>query len=306
VVRALSIADVTTFLLRDRSLVNEARTRDALSRGRGRPSWWAFVEEWLPREKRWHGWVAVERGRLRGFVAARPRSGPRAWEITHFMLAQGEAEAGLALLNELSQAGAEHGVEKVFLRLAQDSPLLEISRRADFSTYAEERLYRGQRGEPQAQFLLDAQSIRPREKEDDFGLFQLYSHSAPASVRQAEGMTFEEWLQTQERCPKRRTGEWVWEKEGRVAGWLRSPLEGQSEIELMVHPAEEEALETLFAYGLTRSSPGSPVACLAAHFQNRLRRHLEAQGFEAVADYCLLVKPLAVRVPQPSLAPIQA
>ncbi len=306
VVRALSIADVTPFLLRDRSLVNEARTRDALGQGKGRPSWLAFLGEWLPREKRWYGWVAVERGRLRGLVAVRARTGPRAWELTHFLLAPGEEAAGLALLDRLSQAGAERGVDRVFLRLTCDSPLLEFSRQANFSLYAEERLYRREGGEPVNKLPPGAPSLRPRRNEDDFSIFQLYCHSAPTPVQEAEGMTFEEWRHARERRSKRGAGEWVWEKEGRVRGWLRCPQGRRKVLEMMVHPAEDGSLEALFAFGMARLSPGYPVDCLATHFQNELRNHLEARGFEAVTDYCLLVKPLAVRVRQPSLAPIQA
>ena len=305
-VRALSIADVTPFLLRDRSLVNEARTRDALGQGKGRPSWLTFLGEWLPREKRWHGWVAVDNGRLRGLVAVRDRTGPRAWELTHFMLAPGEEATGLALLDRLSQTGAERGVDRVFLRLTSDSPLLEFSRQANFSFYAEERLYRREGGEHSDRLPSGAPSLRPRRNEDDFSLFQLYCLAAPTPVRQAEGMTFEDWRQARERRSKRRAGEWVWENEGRVQGWLRSTRGRRKVLELMVYPDDEGTLEALLAFGLTRFSPGYPVDCLAAHFQNDLRNQLEARGFEAVTDYCLLVKPLAVRVSQPSLAPIHA
>ncbi len=150
--------------------------------------------------------------------------------------------------------------------------------------------------------------LRPRSSNDDYRLFELYSAAVPALVRTAEGMTFEEWQESRDRgsWPQRHR-EYVWEKEGRLVGWLRiSAAGGMGCFEVMLHPLEQEGLELLVNSALVSLDSKSPLFGITSAFQGQLKSLLPRLEFEEVAQYHALVKELALRVREPSLMPMQA
>ena len=146
--------------------------------------------------------------------------------------------------------------------------------------------------------------LRQKSSSDDHGLFQLYNAAVPAAARQAEGMTFREWRETRGKGSR---GEFVYEKEGSLVGWLRAIADGgMGRFDIMIHPLEEERLDWLVNRSLVLLNGKSPIFCLIPEFQPRLRRFLTEQDFEEVAEYSTLVKQLAARVRQTQFVPASA
>jgi len=306
-IRSLYPIDLASLLLLPRkSLPNEAISLDGVGNANAL-TLWALLQHWFPLGRMRYSWVSIDRGRVRGIVSARNSSSPNAWQIDYLRVK--DEECGFALLYRLSAAGAEKGAKKVFLRLHSDSPLMDGARRSGFSCYTKYYLYRydgaGKLGTAETP---PTYHLRPRSSADDYRLFELYNATVPAPVRTAEGLTFAEWRESRDRSSwQEHHQEFVLQKEESLAGWLRiSTAGGSGRFEAMFHPAEEEGLQHLVNWGLVRLDGKPPLFCIVSAFQEQLKRLLEGLGFEEAAEYCALVKELALRVRDPSFMPVQA
>ncbi|MFQ5924409.1 MAG: hypothetical protein ACE5IE_00235 [Dehalococcoidia bacterium] len=289
-----------------RALANEAITRDRLRRA-SLLSAEALLEHWLPLKGRRHTWVSLDRGRILGVVSTKSCSRPTAWQIDYLQV--DDEERCLALLDKASAAAGEKGVRKIFLRLPATSPLFDGVRRAGFSCYIKDYLFRyggeGGRGPAEAprHYLL-----RPRSRADEYSLFGLYGVAVPLAVRTAEGMTLEEWQESRDRWSwLERHREFVLEKQGSLVAWLRiSVAGGMGCFEILFHPCAQDELEWLVSYGLTYLDGKSSILCIVSAFQGQLRVLLERLEFEEVAEYSTLVREIALRVREPSFMPMRA
>ncbi len=289
-----------------RALPNEAITRDRLRRA-SLLSAEALFEHWLPLRGRRHTWVSLERGRILGVVSTKSCSGPTAWQIDYLQV--NDEKRCLALLDKASAAGAEKGVKKIFLRLPSTSPLIDGARRAGFSCYTKDYLFRygGEGGQGPAE-VPRPYLLRPRSGADEYSLFNLYGVAVPLAVRSAEGMTLEEWQESRDRWSwLGRHREFVLEKQGSLVGWLRiSVARGMGCFEILFQPRAQDELEWLVNYGLTCLDGKSPILCIVSAFQGQLRVLLERLEFEEVAEYSTLVREIALRVREPSFVPMRA
>ena len=126
-------------------------------------------------------------------------------------------------------------------------------------------------------------------------------------------MTFDQWRDSRER----RGGdlrEEVYEREGKVRAWLGSDVLGlisggpslrrrPAQMELIVHPDDQEVLPALLDHALATKGVQS---WLVPEYQEFQRKLLIQRGFREVASYSMLIKTMAVRVERPSLASVEA
>ncbi len=293
-----------------RGFVNEAQAAcDLVGRCGGRTRPGTFLEHWLSLEENRHTWISVRGRTVQGLISARSLAGSTAWEIDRLLFATGEQDVtvGISLLDYLSAVACEVGVHRLFLRLARDSAALEASRRAGFFPYTLEMLYGRQAVEPDRSLPPHNGVLALRRKGggDEQALFRVYSEVVPGRVRQAEGLTLQEWRQARDKClGQRRRQELVVEMGGMPVGWLHVvSMDRAGQFDLLVRPEAEAHLEYLLEYGLALLRGRSPVVCLVPEFQSRLPFLLETAGFEPVAEFYALVKQLAVRVRRPALVP---
>lgn len=305
-IRHLYPIDLLSLILSYRSMPpNQAIARDSFSQ-RSTLSPQAFIEHWLPLSGRRYTWVCLERGYIRGLVSIRSCSGPTAWNIDYL---QADEERYLALLDWVSAVAVERRVRKLFLRLPSDSPLIDGARRAGFSRYATDYIYRyrGARGQRAAE-ATGPYLLRPRASGDENVLFTLYNVALPPPVRTAEGVTLAEWQETRDRgfwLEQRR--EFVLVKDGSLAAWLRvSAAPGVGCFEVIFHQLEEGTLERLVNHSLVCLGSKPSIVCVAYSFQEPLLRLLPKLEFEETAQSARLVKELTIRVEEPSFMPVRA
>ncbi|MEE8471379.1 MAG: hypothetical protein V3S51_08625 [Dehalococcoidia bacterium] len=303
-IRPLHFVDVAVLLLfLGKSPGEEARTRDRFGRGgRDIQLFFTLLMSCLIARDRLHSVVYSRQGLIQGLGCLRRRGGPDAWEIEHLLLAPGNHEFCVDLLEGLGVAGDKIGGERVFLRLDSGSSLADIARQAGFGHYLTEFLYRRE-GTPQSEPPRPLSTLRPRSPADDHGLFRLYSAAVPLQVRTAEGMTFSEWCQSWERPAAR---EYVCEKEGDVSAWLRIRFDGKAGQFDMVTTLEGTELAELVKSSLSLLKGRHPIYCVVPEFQLQVRHVLEEQGFHQVAEYSCLGKHRAIRVREPRLVPLRA
>jgi hypothetical protein len=164
---------------------NVAKPRARLSGGPSGPVFVAsLLERMLPLEGHSRAWVCYEGNELRGFIAARQRTGPSVWEVDSLLLSSdNHEEVSLPLLESLSQEAMLQGIQKVFLRLAEESPILPTARRAGYAPYLHETLFMAVH--PAFDEAEAPEGLHARRRSDAFDLYQLYTALAPARVRQA-------------------------------------------------------------------------------------------------------------------------
>jgi len=243
--------------------------------------------------------VAEGDGGVVGIAEAQPRWGPRAWEISHLWAAVDAGGEVPDLLEQAALSAAGHGAQRVFLRLASDTPLLSDALRAGFRGAWQETLYARDQGPLPGRAEMSQQAVRPRCDADDLPLFRLYCATAPASVRSAVGMTMDEWrdAQTPGLQGLRR---WVYDHEGDVKGSAEQWTHG--DVRSAVVRGREEALPRLLGRALSsRSSRRARV--LAPDYLASLHRVLESSGFVAEGRYVVLVRSVTAPVREVAFVP---
>lgn len=275
---------------------------------------------------RWQG------TRLTGLVSARTRSGPRSWEVDGLYLpatapeVKGNGHSGqsykldqvnadaLALLEDLFQAVGERAGERIFLRLPTDSVTLTLARRCGFIVACNETLVVGPgsphlNGAPrETAGTWAASGLRPRAPSDEYGVFQLYGASVPPRVRQAMGLTFDQWRDGREALARgvtpTRQQEWVAEESGRIVGWVRLAGRGRTVgAEVLAHPDHPDLLFRMVDFASSRY-PG--LRWLVPDYQSPVVDRLKGRGGRQLGEYTMMVKMVAVPALQYGMAPVEA
>lgn len=283
---------------------NEARTWDRLGCDpAAAPVLSSAVEQWFSFATGRHTWISIQGQTIRGLISARPRGTRNAWEIDCLIVAADSEHLALNLFDQVTAGAARSGTHKLFLRLDAGSELLVAARKAGFVPYTAEHLLRAGPPLPAEPLLPPGLALRPRERSDEFGLFQLYNRSAPAAVRMTEGVDLSEWKAAAERRGGGRgAADIVAEREGRIVAWLRTSRgECAGRLDLSLAPEEWPSVDALIAWGMRDLGDIRPVyAALPAYAQALIER-LRAVGFTPAGEYALLAKRLTqlVRAARP-------
>jgi hypothetical protein len=310
VIRALRPTDLGAFL----TFRAKAPANDALIGPTPRPSPLGlsdFVGRSLALQPGRETWVQIEHGQIHGVVATRARFGTDVWDIDKLMIASSvDADrVCMRLLDHICEAAVEEGVQKVFLRLAEDSAWLQPAHQAGFAHYTSEQLYMLPHLSPTTRPIVPG--LRPRRPADHQALFQLYSAAVPAHVRQIEALTLQEWrwidnwgLVSTALQPglTRRRRDLVVQVEGGIEAWLPVDLHARA-LRLTTDPRQAADLPLLLRRGLSELPAGRPVFFPVRDYQTELAGPLEELGFYPGESQALLARMLTVRVPERRLVP---
>ena len=302
-IRSLNPTDLAVLLLfLGKSPIDGASTRDRFSRKReGILSQIPIVTSCLiPQEGR-HILGYSRHGLIQGLVGLRRRSGPGKWEIERLLLTDHYEEYGMDLLERLGTAWKDIGLERLFLRLDSTSPLVDMARQAGFGHYKSEYLFLLEDRTP-ATVQTDKLGLIQRVKEDDYALFKLYNTVVPPKVRSAEGMTFQEWVESKEKAAWK---EYVVRKEGDISVWLKlrsDKLAGQFEI---LAQSQLSDLSMLVDFCIAELRERHLIYCLVSDYQDQLHYMVSEKGFTQVAEYYCFSKQFTQRIREPKLVPMQ-
>jgi len=259
-------------------------------------------------------WVKVGEGGIGGLAAAKARWGAAIWDVDQLVtLPAPDSEVTYVhLLQHLSASAGRLNVHKVFLRLESSSDALGAARQAGFFHYATEHIYR-LGGQARDSRLCDA-GLRPRKRADQQALFQLYCASTPASVRQVEGMTLQEWRWTDGwnsqpvtwqggiRSGRR---DYVCVQGSSLVAAIRADSPSRT-LMIASHPEwQSKALPLIKAALSILPSEGS-IHFAVRDYQAGLRLALEDFGGEHLASHALLARVLTARVLERTLMPLRA
>jgi len=271
---------------------NEAKPLESLGRDERAHPLESTLEQWFSFATGKHTWVSVRGATIRGLVSARQRAKRSAWEVDALIDVDEDEGVALPLFSHMTAGIIKQRAERVFLRLDADSHVSEAARKAGFFPYAKETLYRLESPPPSQ---LTQVPLRPREKSDLMGMFQLYSHSVPANVRAIEGATFREWQAAQESWGGN-AKDLLLEEDGIISAWLRV-LRGQTGRFYLLAQSQRFDLQEVVQAALSRLHTSRRVLCLVPEYNGAWAACLERLGFAPVAAYACyaqrLVKPAA-------------
>ncbi len=247
-------------------------------------------------------WVSVRRQRLRGLLGARQRSRRQAWEVDYLVDQTSGGDALRALHDRALADLAARGVEKLFLRLAAESDLLDTALAAGFVAYRQEVLFSGEltaAGSPPL-------AARRTSQTDAYPLFRLYCAATPETVRRHEAATFGEWQAGQERIWLKGGCDLVSEREGRIDARVRAARLPQG-IAVDVVGADDglDATMPLLAAAVSERG-GGRVSLLVPETETALAARLAAGGLVAGERYVCLCQRTTRPIAMPSRAPAVA
>lgn len=245
-------------------------------------------------QSRWSlAYFAADGARIMAIAAARRRSGPRVWEISHLDLSPDSYGAGEELLGQTCREVARRGGERVFVRLREDEPCAGAVRRGGFVQCSRETLFKGPR-------RLGARGgdlpLRRRRPHDDHNLFRLYMSAFPTQARLIYGVTFDQWSAALERS-RGLTREFVYEADGEVRAWVTtSRWLTTGQISITVGPEESGTLAALVDFGMSKLGGVGTVRCLVPDHQPLLQRLLVHRGLDIAAEYVTMAKTMVAPV----------
>ena len=264
---------------------NEAMTADRTGTRASPHPIETALEQWFSFATGRHTWISVKGATLRGLLSARVRGSKLAWEVDCLIDAATDNSGILmSLLDQMVEAAGKSRVLRVFLRLPRGSFSEQVAMRCGFVPYRGETLFR--RDSVADDKHAAPEGLRRRGKADLYGLFQLYNALVPERERRIEALTLNEWKAAQEHLG--RTSQYVLERDGHVAGWLRVAGDGDSgRFDVL---AEHDALDGLVEAALAKLGNRGHALALVPDHDPSLQHRLAAAGFGAAEEYSVLCR----------------
>jgi hypothetical protein len=287
VIRPLQPFDLVRYaLLAGRGTGNRAFTPDSLGRGvQDRVSVTTLPALSLSLMTRPVQAVVSTAGRqVEAIGAARPRSGPRTWEVSHLFVGQGDRDT-VGLLAILTQQIARQGGERLFVRLMSDDPLVDDVQAHGFFPCFREMLFRTRR-----QDRAVGPAPRKHTDADKFAVYQLYTASTPMETRLSTGVTFDQWAMARERTGGRGR-EYVVDGDSGLKGWLKTVRRLRSSTAtLMVREDDESTAAGLIDFAMASLPRFADVLWLVSEHQSDIHRVFRRRGIDVDSEYVTLVK----------------
>jgi hypothetical protein len=235
--------------------------------------------------------VASTVGRqVKAIGAARPRSGPRTWEVSHLLVGQGDSDRA-GLLPILAQQIAREGGERLFIRLQSDDPLVDDVLANGFIPSFREMLYRTRR-----QDRAIGSAPRKHTGANEFAVYQLYTASTPMETRLSTGVTFDQWAMARERT-RGRGREYVVDGDSGLRGWLKTARRLRSSTAtLMVGKDDESTAAGLIDFAMASLPRFADVLWLVSEHQSDIHRVFHRRGIDVDSEYVTLVKSMVTPV----------
>lgn len=271
-------------------------------------------------------WICEDHWRILGFAQVRERPSRTMWELAYLAsMTQrniSSEEVLAALLEYMLEMAATHGILRIFAKVEDELPELDLFQRTSFQRYARELTYvYPPEGQDPAQSVPATEpplpSLRRWNRHYAWGLHQLYRSVTPQRVQMAE------MLENSEEFAKLYVGSlrsvpsffakgdenYICDVGVRLGAWLRlSRGHGSAphRLSLMVHPEHAELAEPLLRFGIRRlqESGVRRIYCLVREYDSFVITALRNSGFEQNSTKVLLVRHIALLAMRQSTVPL--
>jgi hypothetical protein len=263
-------------------------------------------------------WICEDHWHILGFAQVRERPSRVTWDLSYLasMVNRDVSsdEVLTALLEYILEIASTHGILRIFAKVEDEIPELELFQRTGFQRYARELTYVFEPGSAQADFK--SPSLRRWSRHHAWGLHQLYRASTPQRVQMAE------MLENSEELAKLYVGSlrplpsllargdesYVCDVGVRLGAWMRLCRGSGSaphQLSLIVHPEHAELAEPLIRFGTQRLLEESmrPIFCQVREYESLVIAALRSSGFEHTSTKALLVRHIALLAMNPRTVP---
>src|SRR6266568_394299 len=259
-------------------------------------------------------WICEENWRILGFAQVRERPSRIMWDLSYLASMVHGNVASDEVLMAMLEIASTHGILRIFAKVEDEIPELELFQRAGFQRYARELTYIYEpEGLPPG---IDLPSLRRWNRHHVWGLHQLYRSVTPQRVQMAEMLeNSEEFAQLHvgslRRLPFSLSGgreNYVCDLGVRLGAWLqvfRGHGSAPHQISLIVHPEHAELAEPLLKFGVRRALEGGVrrIYCQVREYESAVIAALRSSGFEHAGTKLLLVRHLALLAMNPRTVP---
>ncbi len=271
-------------------------------------------------------WICEDHWRLLGFAQVRERPAHTSWDLSYLASMANRNLASedvlTALLQYTLEMAATHGILRMFARIEDDHPELELFQRAGFQRFARELtyVYNPTQSALNAQQRLvapDLPSLRRWTRHHVWDLHQLYRTVTPQRVVTAEQFeNSEEYarlsvgsLRPLPSVFAQGSENYICDIGVRLGAWMRL-YHGSGVIPhrlaLIVHPEHTDLAGPLLQFGMTRLLERSvrPIYCLVREYDTAVITALRDSGFEQRSTRALLVRHVALLATRQSTVPL--
>ena len=263
-------------------------------------------------------WIAEDHWRILGFAQVRERPSRVTWDLSYLASMVNANVPGdevlTALIEYILEIASTHGILRIFAKVEDEIPELELFQKAGFQRYARQQTYVFDPGSIQGDFKMP--SLRRWNRHHAWGLHQLYRAVTPQRVQMAEMLDSSEefaklYVGSLRPLPSpfsRGDESYVSDVGVRLGAWLRiSQGHGSAphQLSLMVHPEHADLAEPLLRFGTQRLMERSarPIYCMVREYDSFVINALRSSGFEHVSTKALLVRHIAMMAMNPRAVP---
>jgi hypothetical protein len=263
-------------------------------------------------------WICEDHWHILGFAQVRERPAHITWDLAYLasMVNSNVSsdEVLTALLEYMLEIASSHGILRIFAKVEDEIPEMELFQKTGFQRYARQLTYVFEPGSIQGDF--NPPSLRRWSRHHVWGLHQLYRAVTPQRVQMAE------MLDSSEEFAKLNVGSlrplpfslsrgdesFVCDVGVRLGAWLRicrGHGTAPHQLSLLVHPEHAELAEPLIRFGTQRLLERSarPIFCQVREYDSFVINALRSSGFEHVSTKALLVRHIAMLAMNPRAVP---
>jgi len=289
----------------------------------------SIVEQLFPLRPVARTWICEDHWRILGFAQIRERPARTAWDIA-YLASMAKREGGTleddeilaALLEYTLEMAGSHGMLRLFAKVEDEAPELELFQRSGFQRYARELTYVfdpscKESRSSSASADPDIPSLRRWSRHHAWGVYQLYRSSTPQRVLMAELYEdCEEFArlhvgsqQSSFSFFSKGNENYICDMGVRIGAWMRL-CRGRGStphrISLMVHPEYTDLAGPLIQFGIRRllDADVRRIYCLVREYDAFVNTALRDSGFEQVFTKDLLVRHIALLATRQSTVPL--
>ncbi len=266
-------------------------------------------------------WICEDHWRILGFAQVHERPSRTAWDLAYLAsLAQRDLsgdEILSALLEYTLEMAVTHGILRIFAKVEDEIPEMEMFVRTGFQRYARELTYIYEPGNALPPPAAPPLSLRRWHRHHAWGLHQIYRATTPQRVQMAELFdNYEEYTKLHVGVPRALTSplgrgneNYVCDVGVRLGAWLRLSRGYGSvphRIFLHVHPEHADLAEPLLRFGIRRllEIDVRRIYCLVREYDSSVITALRNSGFEQASIRVLLVRHVALLATRQSTVPL--
>jgi hypothetical protein len=263
-------------------------------------------------------WICEDHWRILGFAQVRERPSRITWDISYLAsMAHSSVssdEVLIALLEYMLEIASGHSILRIFAKVEDEVPELELFQKAGFQRYARQLTYVFEPGSAQGDF--NPPTLRRWNRHFAWGLHQLYRAVTPQRVQMAEMLDSSDELaklyvgSLHPLPPALSRGDetYVCDVGVRLGAWLRlcrGHGSAPHQLSLMVHPEHADLADPLLRFGTRRLMEGGvrPIYCQVREYESSVINALRSGGYEHVSTKALLVRHIALLATNPRSVP---